>query len=207
MKEEESIYFDRFINNSVKWLASKEIEKNLIVKVNKKIFDVNEQVTFTAQLYDDANRPLSDEQINLDIFEKENKVASTVFKPVGNGLYTAEIENLPRGDYHFQASTQFSGKKYLDNGRFTITESEIEFRDLTLREDLLKRMAAITRGSYVHISESENFINNLNQYLVKKKKEKELSNIFYAWNSTYTLILIIAFLSLEWFLRKRWGLL
>jgi len=207
MKEEESIYFDRFINNSVKWLASKEIEKNLIVKVNKKIFDVNEQVTFTAQLYDDANRPLSDEQINLDIFEKENKVASTVFKPIGNGLYTAEIENLPRGDYHFQASTQFSGKKYLDNGRFTITESEIEFRDLTLREDLLKRMAAITRGSYVHISESENFINNLNQYLIKKKKEKELSNIFYAWNSTYTLILIIAFLSLEWFLRKRWGLL
>jgi hypothetical protein len=207
MKEEESIYFDRFINNSVKWLASKEIEKNLIVKVNKKIFDVNEQVTFTAQLYDDANRPLSDEQINLDIFEKENKVASTVFKPIGNGLYTAEIENLPRGDYHFQASTQFSGKKYFDNGRFTITESEIEFRDLTLREDLLKRMAAITRGSYVHISESENFINNLNQYLSKKKKEKELSNIFYAWNSTYTLILIIAFLSLEWFLRKRWGLL
>ncbi len=162
---------------------------------------------FTAQFYDDSNQPISDEQITLEIFEGKEKKISTVFKPIGNGLYTAEIENLRKGDYSFQAMSEFSGKKFSDNGRFSITETETEFRDLTLREDLLKRMATITKGSYIHISNSDAFIDNLNQYLIKRTKEREISNIFYAWNSVYTLILIILFLSLEWFLRKKWGLL
>lgn len=207
MKEEESIYMDRFINNSIKWLTTKEVEKNLIVRVSKKIFDINEKITFTAQYYDEANQPIPNEQINLDIFEKGNKVVSTLFKPIGNGIYSAEIDNLQKGDYTFTATSEFVGKKFSDTGRFSVTESEIEFRDLTLREDLLKRMATITKGSYVHISNSNDFINNLNNYLNKRTKEKEISKIYNLWNSSYTLIFIILFLSFEWFLRKRWGLL
>ncbi len=207
MREEESIYFDRFINNSIKWLTTKKIEKNLIVKPLKKIFDINEKITFTAQFYDDSNQPVENEQITLDIYEKGKKIISTLFKPLGNGIYTAELENLQNNDYQYLATALLSGKKFQDEGKFTVTESEIEFRDLTLREDLLKRMAMVTKGSYVHISQSDEFINNLQNYLNKKPKEKEISNVFYAWNSIYTLILIILFLSFEWFLRKRWGLM
>lgn len=207
MKEEESIYFDRFINNSVKWLSSKEVQKNLIVRLNKKIFDINEKITFIAQFYDDANQPIVNEQINLDIYEKGNKIISTIFKPLGNGIYSAEIDNFQKGDYNFVASSELSGKKFTDSGRFSVSESELEFRDLVLREDLLKRMAAITKGSYVHISNSDDFILNLNKYLIKRTKEKEITKIYYAWNSVYTLILVVLLLSIEWFLRKRWGLM
>ena len=207
MKEEESIYFDRFINNSIKWLTSKEIEKNLKVKLNKKIFDINEKVNFIAQFYDEANQPVDDAQISLDIFEKGSKISTTFFKPLGNGIYSAEFENLNKGDFEFQASTEYAGKKYSDNGRFSVTETELEYRDLTMREDLLKRMALITNGTYTHISNSDEFIQNLSNYLVKKEKPREVKSIFYAWNSTYVLIILILFLSLEWFLRKRWGLL
>jgi len=207
MKEEESIYFDRFINNSIKWLTSKEIEKNLKVKLNKKIFDINEKVNFIAQFYDEANQPVDDAQISLDIFEKGSKISTTFFKPLGNGIYSAEFENLNKGDFEFQASTEYAGKKYSDNGRFSVTETELEYRDLTMREDLLKRMALITNGTYTHISNSDEFIQNLSNYLVKKEKPREVKSIFYAWNSIYVLIILILFLSLEWFLRKRWGLL
>jgi len=207
MNEEESIYFERFINNSIKWLTTREVEKNLKVQVSKKIFDINEKVSLIAQFYDNSNQPVEDEQINLEIFQGKDKITSTIFKPIGNGLYTAEIENLQQGDYSFQATTEFSGKKFSDNGRFSVTETETEFRDLQLREDLLKRMSAITKGSYFHISNSDEFINNLNQYLTKKPKQREVTSIIYIWNSPYTLILIILFLSIEWFLRKRWGLL
>lgn len=207
MKEEETVYLDRFINNSIKWLTSREIEKNLRVKVSKKIYDINEKISFIAQFYNDSNQPIDDEQINLDILEGKEKKVSTVFKPLGNGLYSAEIENLPKGDFVFNASAEFNGKKYLDNGRFSVTETEIEFRDLTLREDLLKRMAAITKGTYIQLANSDELIKNLNSYLNKKTKEQEISNTFSVWNSIYTLIFIILFLSLEWFLRKKWGLL
>lgn len=207
MKDEESIYFDRFINNSIKWLTSKEIDKNLKVRLSKKIFDINEKINFIAQFYDEANQPVDDAQITLDIFEKGSKVSTTFFKPLGNGIYSAEFENLNQGDYEFQANTEFAGKRYFDNGRFSISETELEFHDLTMREDLLKRMAAITNGTYIHISISDEFIQNLNNYLIKREKPREVRSIFYAWNSIYVLLILILFLSLEWFLRKRWGLL
>jgi hypothetical protein len=207
MKEEESIYLDKFINNSIKWLTSKEMEKNLKVRLSKKIFDINEKIKFVAQFYNDANQPIDDAQITLDIFEKGSKVSTTLFKPLGNGIYSTEFENFNKGDFEFIASTEFAGKRFSDNGRFSITETELEFRDLTMREDLLKRMAAITNGAYVHISNSDGFIQNLNNYLIKKEKSKEFRNAFYAWNSSYLLLTIIFLLSLEWFLRKRWGLL
>lgn len=207
MKEEESIYFDRFINNSVKWLTSKEIEKNLKVKLSKKIFDINEKISFIAQFYDEANRPVDGAQITLDILEKGTKISTTLFKPLGNGIYSAELENLNKGDFEFQASTEFTGKKFYDSGRFSIIETELEFRDLTMREDLLKRMATITNGIYTYILNSDEVIQNFNNYLVKREKPREVRSIFYAWNSTYVLLILILFLSLEWFLRKRWGLL
>lgn len=207
MKEEESIYFDKFINNSIKWLTSKEMEKNLKVRLSKKIFDINEKINFVAQFYNDANQPIDDAQITLDIFEKGSKVSTTLFKPLGNGIYSTEFENFNKGDFEFIASTEFAGKRFSDNGRFSVTETELEFRDLTMREDLLKRMAAITNGAYVHISNSDEFIQNLNNYLIKREKSKEFRNAFYAWNSSYLLLTIIFLLSLEWFLRKRWGLL
>lgn len=207
MKEEETLYLDRFINNSVKWLISRESEKNFKVQVSKKIFDVNEKITFVAQFYDNSNQPVENEKITLDILDGKNKIATTVFKPIGNGLYTAEFENFQKGDFSFQATAEFSGKKFFDKGRFSVTETELEFRDLQLREELLKRMAFVTRGSYIHISNSDEFLKNLNNYLIQKPKEREVSSIFYFWNSTYTLVSIILFLSLEWFLRKRWGLL
>lgn len=207
MKEEESIYFDRFINNSVKWLTSKEIEKNLKVRLAKKIFDINEKINFTAQFYNDANQPIEDAQITLDIFEKGSKISTTLFKPLGNGIYSAELENLDQGDFEFQAFTEYSGKKFSDNGRFSITETELEFRDLTMKEDLLKRIAILTNGIYIHISNSDQLIQNLNNYLVKREKPREVRSVFYIWNSIYVLLIMILFLSLEWFLRKRWGLL
>ncbi len=161
----------------------------------------------TAQFYNEANQPIEDAKITLEIFEKSAKVFTTLFKPAGNGIYSAELENLDKGDFEFQATAEYAGKKYLDNGRFSITEVELEYRDLTMKEDLLRRIANLTNGVYLHISNSDQFIQNLNNHLVKREKPREVRSVFYFWNSIYILSIIIVFLSLEWYLRKRWGLI
>ncbi len=207
MKEEESIYLDRFINNSIKWLTAREIQKNFTVKLNKKIFDLNEKVKFIAQLYDDSNMPVDDAQINLEIHAKESTVTNTVFKPLGNGIYIAEFEELPQGDYNFQANVEISNKKLSDQGKFSVMETELEYRDFTLKEDLLKKLSTITNGQYFHILQSNEFVKNIDRFLLKKEKELETSKTFYLWNSPYTLAMSIILLSIEWYLRKKWGLI
>lgn len=207
MKEGESIYFERFINNIVKWLSTLETTQRLSVNLPKKIFDTNEKVFLIAQFYDESNNPISDAEIFLNLSANGEKKLSTQFQPNGNGLYTVELSNLEKGDYQFSVNTEYAGKKFQSEGKFSVIETELEFRDLTLKEDLLKQIAFITNGSYVHISKSEDFINNISQELRSTKKEKKVTSVFHAWNSTYLLIILIAFLSIEWYLRKKWGLL
>lgn len=207
MKEEESIYLDKFLNNSLKWLTTKEAEKNFIVKPIKKIFDIYDKLKFAAQLYDEANNPVEDANINLEIFQKDEIKSSIQFQPIGNGLYTTEISDLSIGDYEFKAKAEYAGKNYFDSGKFSITEIELEFRDLTMREDLLKQISDATNGLYFHINNSDEFISNIDKILQEKPKEKKVSQIFYAWNSIYILIALIIFLSSEWYFRKKYGLM
>lgn len=207
MKEEESIYLDKFINNVVKWLTTKETESNFIVKPAKKIYDIQDKIKFTAQLYDESNNPVEDANINLEILQKGEKKSSIQFRPLGNGLYTTEIIDLKIGDYDFQSTAEYGGKKYFDSGRFSITETELEFRDLSMREELLKQMSQLTNGLYFHLNESSDFITNINKILQEKPKERKISKLFNAWNSLYVLLALIIVLSSEWYLRKKFGLM
>ncbi len=207
MKEEESIYLDKFINNSVKWLTTKEAESNFTVKPAKKIFDIQDKIKFTAQLYDESNNPVEDANIYLEILQKGEKKSLIQFRPLGNGLYNTEISDLQVGDYDFQSTAEYGGKKYFASGRFSIIETELEFRDLSMREELLKQISQLTQGLYFHINESNDFITKIDKILQEKPKERKISKLFYAWNSLYVLIALIVFLSSEWYLRKKFGLM
>ena len=67
----------------------------------------------------------------------------------------------------------------------------------------MKQMAANSSGKFWSIKEfleaSESF--NLQSQIQYINQEEIL------WNKLYWLIVIVGLLSLEWFLRKRWGLL
>ncbi len=205
-KEVYENYFDRLINNIIKWLTTQEITKRFSVNLQKKIYDINEKVTFIAQFYDEANNPINDAEIFLNVSSPDKKL-TTQFKPLGNGIYSVELSNLEEGDYEFNANVHYASKKFQNKGKFTISESELEFRDLTLKEDLLIQMSLATNGSYFHLENADNFIDNINKNLKSVKKEQEITSVFYAWNSFYVLIALITFLSIEWYLRKKWGLL
>ncbi|MCX8011117.1 MAG: hypothetical protein N3A61_08195, partial [Ignavibacteria bacterium] len=204
---EQNDKLDRLLNNIVKWLNTREVTKKLKVKLAKKIFDKNENILISAQLYDDSNNPVSDQNISLDIFQNRQLKFSTVFQSLGNGLYQAEINDLDKGDYSYTASVTLLNQKYSDEGKFSVSETELEYQNLRMDEDLLKQIASINGGKYFSLDQADDFINNLEKNLKQKVIEKAVTSENQLWNSAYFLIAVIVLLSIEWFFRKRLGLL
>lgn len=207
MRDEQAYYFDAFINNSIKWLTTRELTKNLIIHLNKKIFDVNESVEIFAQLYNRTNEPIDNANIQLSIFSKKEKKFDTQFQPIGSGLYRLQLNPLDKGDYEFMASVEYSGEKYIDRGKFSVVESELEFRDLVMKEDLLKQLANFSNGIYFNAKDIDKFSDRINQIIPNKPTEKKITKIYQIWDSPKLLVILILFFTIEWLTRKSKGLL
>ncbi|MFC1724131.1 hypothetical protein ACFL4T_00790, partial [candidate division KSB1 bacterium] len=84
-----------------------------------------------------------------------------------------------------------------------INRLNIEYQNLIMNNILLSRLSGLTGGKYIHISD---FDKQLPDIAIEKFEEVE-ENTFSIKRSITVLFIIVFFLSLEWFLRKRWGLL
>lgn len=205
-KNNDNSYFDIFLNNCVKWLTTIEVKKQFTVKPSKKIFDNSDKISFIGQLYDQSNNPVSNAEVSISIKKNTNEPFNSALEPLGNGLYKIDFENLDKGDYKFIARANYQNQQFTDEGLFNITETELEYKDLQMKNELLMQISHNSSGKYYHISEVENFIKKFDE-VRKEVVESDESSEIRLWNSGYFLALIILLLATEWFLRKRLNLL
>ena len=90
-----------------------------------------------------------------------------------------------------------------DNGGFEIGESAIEFTHTSMDEALLSGLAGRTGGGFYRSNEAERLISEIT---VPDKTVTGRSDV-HIWNHPVSLILFILALSIEWFIRRRHGLM
>ncbi|MCX6173257.1 MAG: hypothetical protein NTZ27_00685 [Ignavibacteriales bacterium] len=200
-------FFDNFINDIVKWLNLSSLQKQFSVSTDKKIYSPNEEVNFTAQLYDNTFSPIDTAQIELQISKGEKKY-DLALTPAGNGIYNAAFTPNEHGDYLFSASSFLNGTKMkTDIVRFSVSETQIEKIDTRMRPAFLKSLAKSTGGEYYSIDNYSNLLDKLlgiNRNPVKETGTKKEYNL---WSDERVLIVIIFLFAVEWFLRKRSGMI
>jgi len=119
---------------------------------------------------------------------------------------------LQEGDYQFSGSAIASGKTLGESkGRFSIGELNIEFQDTRMNASLLQQIAYRSGGKYYTPSNGafsatqlgKDLKNNPNfvPKVVAQKSEFEL------WNRKYILGAVVLLFGLEWFIRKRSGMM
>ncbi len=200
-------FFDNFINDIVKWLNLSSLQKQFSVSTDKKIYSPNEEVSFTAQLYDNTFSPIDTAQIELQISKGEKKFDLT-FAPAGNGIYNAVFTPNEAGDYLFSALSFLNGTKMkTDIGRFSVSETQIEKIDTRMRPAFLKSLAKSTGGEYYSIDNYSNLLDKLRGINRNPVKETGTKKEYNLWSDEWVLLLIIILFATEWFLRKRSGMI
>ena len=198
--------FTAFINNTVKWLMVNDVDKLVDFKTTKNFYSGDEKIEITAQVYDAALNPIDDANVTMQLKDTAS-VREITLNPVGNGRYYVSLENLNAGEYSYTGKAVFEGKNLgSDLGRFTVGELNLEFRNLMMNAGLLNNISGRTGGKFYYPDEASQVIDdikahdNFKEFPVTVKNETDL------WNLPLLLAIAIILFAIEWFLRKRTGL-
>ena len=138
--------------------------------------------------------------------EKENY--NLTLSAIGNGLYQGSLQLNKAGNYMYSGeATQNGNKLGTDAGKFNIGEVDIEMINPQMNYEFLSSLANETGGEFFNTSDDNqlfNLIKNLN-----KKASKEKTNVseIKLWSNEWLMALAILLFALEWFFRKRTGML
>ncbi|QQS37062.1 MAG: hypothetical protein IPM56_03665 [Ignavibacteriales bacterium] len=205
--------FDRFIQNSVKWLNTSSEFERVSIKTTKKLYSSGENVEFVAQVYDETLKPVSNAEVKINlrnkaIAESNTSAAQLTLNSLGSGLYEGSYQSLNSGDFEFTGTVIFDQVKLgEDKGTFNIGDVNIEMLNPSADANFLSLLSERTKGKYFRAGDQNGLFAELDKLKAISSKEKTDVSEFQLWSNEWMLILAVFLFALEWFLRKRAGML
>ncbi|MCX7908725.1 MAG: hypothetical protein N2560_04320 [Ignavibacteria bacterium] len=190
----------------LQWLTVTDETAKVRIRPSKPKFTSTEPVVFNAQIYDESMNPVDNANVIVKI-TKGNEVYERQLQQVSSGLYSVAFGSFAEGDYNYVGEA-YVGNKQIGKvaGRFIVEKSNLELIDFRSRFDFLRYISKSTGGKFYLWNEMTKFKEelynlDLEERVVTQKREVNI------WNSLYLLLFSIAFFSLEWFFRRKKGLL
>lgn len=197
---------DEFLSNTVRWLTTREDDRRVKIRAVKSAFNGQEPVEFSGQVYDANYQPIDDATVQVRIAHG-TQAATLTLGSIGNGQYSGFLDRLDEGDYAFSATAELSGRVLgEDNGTVSVGGLNVEFLDSRMNKLLLQQMAIRTGGRYYDVDRIEDLPKDIAALPNFKTRELTHATEIELWNFQWTLALIVLLLALEWFLRKRNGM-
>lgn len=200
-------FFPLLMGNVVRWLTTKEDQKRVRISPLKEIFTTAEPVEMTGQIYDEQLRPEDDAEVIVELEHGKDKTRFPL-NAVGNGRYEGSLDGLPEGDYTFAGNATAGGAVLgEDRGKFSVGQVNVEFLQTKMNKQLLEQLAFQTGGKYYDIDAAGGLPRDLASAVKLEPKEIVNTSEIELWNWKYLGAVIIVLLAVEWFVRKRSGML
>jgi hypothetical protein len=192
----------------VQWIATSDDDRPVRVRPVTGLFGGDEPVLFTGEVYDERLEPINDASINLEIIAPDDNRFPHPMRSIGNGRYTLEAGVLPEGTYRYEASADLDGRPLgTDRGSFEVGALDLEHRETRADADLMRQIALRSGGEVLEGDAVAGFgarLAALPGFTPEILSETESRPLWHMWS---LLVVVIALLSVEWFFRKRSGLL
>ncbi len=203
MLNENHEQFDAFINRIVQFLAL-DIKKERFMVYNKNIAYENEELIIRAELYNQSYELYNKADVFLELKNENNKLYKFSFSKSGMA-YSINIGKLPKGNYTFTAYTIFEGKKYKKTGQISIIPLNIEEQNFKANHLLLRQLSEQSGGKLYYPKQYQQLANDLKSNKSIKAASHSTIDLVDLIQIEWILLLLIIFLSVEWFVRKFLG--
>jgi hypothetical protein len=199
----------RFWGQMVRWLAGRsanfEPGANLSATLDKAYFEPEEGVRISATVRDKEGSAAGDAQVTAKIIAPGGKTDSIALMalPGQAGHYDAVFDPAVPGSYQIEVGGKLGGVELnVEKLAAEVGRQNLEFEKLDLDDKLLARLAAYTKGRYLHIGSADLLIDQLDRSQRRRSEytEGKLYNPPLFW------ALFVGALSLEWVLRKKYQL-
>jgi hypothetical protein len=195
--------FNEWILKTVQNLSVKD-EKTHFRLVTKNNFAENEQVTFEAEVYNDNYELINSPDVNLVVTAPNKKTFPFTFSKTEKA-YQLNTGYFPAGDYSYKANVKVGDKVYSSSGKFTITRMQAELSETVADHNLMFALANENGGQMVYPQQ----LGSIEKMLEAREDIKTISYTHFELRDLVDIktvfFILLALLSLEWFLRKRAG--
>ncbi|GAB5466694.1 MAG: hypothetical protein Kapaf2KO_21300 [Candidatus Kapaibacteriales bacterium] len=200
-------FYSGFIANLFSYLEANKNTNNVNIELSKNEFSPNEDISFDISVKDKSGNPINDASVDVTITSTDYKQE---YKATGKGLgrYVLALPSFSPAQYTVSATASFDntliGK---DIEGFKVLDIPIEYRTTGLNDELLKSISDVSSGKYYLHSQLSGLKNEIENHPAFKSRSEEKRSIekIYLW--PWLLIVVLVLFSLEWFFRKRFGLL
>ncbi|PJJ07887.1 hypothetical protein CLU83_1100 [Flavobacterium sp. 1] len=196
--------YDVFINKIIQYLASNNAKKSLVVN-HESFYNSGETIEIIAQ-YFNKNYDF-DEKARLTIAVTNVKTKQTKNFDLlkGNNIYKVNLDGLVAGSYNFSVKELNSNNTY--SSHFEILDFDIEKQFVNPDVQKLKQLAVQTKGVAFYPNQIDALIKTLLENEEYKAIQKDVVTKSPLIDWKWLLVLIVVFLSTEWFVRKYNGML
>ncbi|MGB0918178.1 MAG: hypothetical protein ACPGU4_11350, partial [Flavobacteriales bacterium] len=195
--------FDGMLSKVVQFLALKT-DKSLFRVNTKNRYHEDEAVVFNAELYNETYEPINEPEVDLTITDEEGKVYDYKFNRTDNA-YRLNTGSFKEGNYRYKAQVSNGAKVSESKGQFMVAALKLETTRTTADHGLMHKLANGSGGELFYPRELEKLAEAI-------KSRDDIRNVVYeqtwfkeAIHLKWLFFIILAFLSLEWFVRKRNG--
>lgn len=200
-------FFTLLMTNAIKWLTTEEDQKNVRVVPAEEAFTTAEAAAFTGQVYDEELQPVDGARVTVELSHGAEKFQMAL-TGVGNGRYEGSIDGLGEGEYTYTAKASSDTRTYgEDKGRFSVGQMNVEFIETKMNNQLLEQVASRTGGKYYDVATANGIAVDLGKDVKFSAREITQASEIEIWNWKYIAAAVILLFAVEWFLRKRSGML
>jgi len=200
LKNGNHLAFNQLITKIVQFLSVKVDKSFFQVKGNANFLE-NQVVEFDAEVYNQSYELINDPEVEMSITNSNGTNFPFVFSRTANA-YHLNAGVLPVDNYSFEAKARVGDKLYRENGEFTVSPLNIELVNTVADHNLLYQLAVKHDGKILTSDQMADFPEILKErkdiktITYSEKRYLELVNVF------WVLLIILAVLAAEWFIRK-----
>lgn len=199
-KEGGSRYFHRFWNNVIDWLIAEPQTRRLQLESDKDRYQEEQQVLIKFKLLEKNYQPSPNVTGRLTVSSRAGEIISKDLKTDEQGEQVFSF--LPEQAGFFRASLEIEGLN--EEIMFSVLKDNAEFEKPLVNDFILKKISEVSGGKYFVLN-GANDISGL-QFENPEIKIKSHSRSFSLWDNWWAYGLLVGFLFLDWWLRRKAGL-
>lgn len=195
------------LSNTLRWITAARDQRPVRVRPVREIFAGQEAVEFVGEVYDESLRPVPDAGVELNVTAEDGREYPFRMESIGNGRYELDAASLPEGIYRYEAAAMRGALQLgTDSGSFTVGDLTLEHRDTRADPVLMRQIASRSGGRSFDASEAATLGAALQDDASIEPRTASLVTESNLRRRPIFLFMIVLFLTAEWVLRKRSGL-
>jgi len=197
-------HYYRFWNNLISWLIDEPETRLLKIETHKERYEEGEEVLLHVSVFQSNYNPYVGAKVRLTIKTRSGDMKLATLKTNENGEVSHRFIPTEEGFYTIKAETETSKRKLEGKTEFSVFSETAEFQKPRVNETLLRRIAEVSGGNYEVLTKKTDFskANFKNPKIEIKTSSKHVP----LWDNWWVYALILSFLSLDWFARRKSGL-